>query len=715
MKTKNLLNSPTFNFIKFCLIILTFINSFNLSAQNNCEASFTFSINQLSKTVTFTNNSFGTNLLYSWNFGDSTISNMQNPSKIYSSNGTYSVCLTVRKFDSTCVHTRCSSIVINSNPCLSTWTVTTSQGNNLSKNFVSNNTSNDFYYKWSFGDNTFSDSKTPNHIYSQPGKYRVCLRVAKKDSSCVTETCDSITVTANNNTGCLSSWTFTTSNDNTLKKFFTSNNTSDDFNYLWTFGDGSTSLDKTPFRIYSQSGKYKVCLKVTKKDSSCTNTTCDSITVLGGQNNTGCNANWTLKTDSLNTLKKYFIAASNSNDFYYIWTFGDGTSSDSKTPFHIYSSAKKYKVCLKVIKKDSSCTLTICDSISVAAPTGCEANFTFTRTGREVRFVNTSSGSFNRTIWKFGDNTLSDNNTPTHNYLTNDSFNVCLYIYKIVNGDTLCKATRCKKIFVNNETSSCNANFTFEVNHNLRKVSVNNTSTGSNLTYRWTYGDSTISTAQNPPVHIYTRNGVYRLCLTVTSSNNNTCSSEKCVFVTINKIDSNIIQSQISANYIFNTGNISNNTIQFTNNSTGNNLNYNWDFGDGQFSTDINPIHSYETKDWYLTCLTVSGSGGTDVICKNVSAIANSTSINNKFETINISMVYPNPFSDLLKVELNSKVNSKVIIKLLDFSGKIIVQKEVETTTGNNLINLETANISSGMYFLNITSDDFIKTIKLVK
>ena len=78
-------------------------------------------------------------------------------------------------------------------------------------------------------------------------------------------------------------------------------------------------------------------------------------------------------------------------------------------------------------------------------------------------------------------------------------------------------------------------------------------------------------------------------------------------------------------------------------------------------------------------------------------------------------MVYPNPFSDLLKVELNSKENSKVIIKLLDFSGKIIVQKEVETTTGNNLINLETTNISSGMYFLNITSDDFIKTIKLVK
>jgi PKD repeat protein len=237
MKTKNLLNSPTFNFIKFCLIILTFIISSNLNAQNNCEASFTFSINQLSKTVTFTNNSFGTNLLYSWNFGDSTISSLQNPTKTFSSNGTYSVCLTVRKFDSTCVHTRCSAIVINSNPCLSTWTVTTSQGNNLSKNFVSNNTSNDFYYKWSFGDNTFSDSKTPNHIYSQPGKYRVCLRVSKKDSSCVTETCDSITVTANNNTGCLSSWTFTTSNDNTLKKFFTSNNTSNDFNYLWTFGD----------------------------------------------------------------------------------------------------------------------------------------------------------------------------------------------------------------------------------------------------------------------------------------------------------------------------------------------------------------------------------------------------------------------------------------------------------------------------------------------
>ena len=185
-----------------------------LFAQNNCEANFSYTLNQSSKTAVFTNISVGTGLIYIWTFGDNTTSSAASPTKTFSAFGTYTVCLTITKSDSSCYHTRCSTLVIAA-PCLSSWTVATATGHNLSKNFASNNTSLDYNYFWSFGDGINSDSKTPNHVYSHAGRYKVCLRVTKKDSSCTTQTCDSITVSANTTTPCVATWTVT-SNPNTL-------------------------------------------------------------------------------------------------------------------------------------------------------------------------------------------------------------------------------------------------------------------------------------------------------------------------------------------------------------------------------------------------------------------------------------------------------------------------------------------------------------------
>jgi len=696
--------------IFFIAIILLFTKG--VLAQNNCEANFTYSLNQTAKTVVFTNNSFGTGLIYRWTFGDNTISLASNPTKTFSSTGTYTVCLKVTKADSTCTHTRCSTIVV-SIPCLSTWTVTTASGNILSKNFASNNTSLDYSYFWSFGDNTHADSRTPNHVYSHAGKYRVCLRVAKKDSTCVTETCDSITVSANTAPPCVSTWTVTT-NPNTpaLARYFTSTSTSNDFNYFWTFGDGFTSDSKTPNHTYSIAGKYKVCLKVSKKDSSCTSTSCDSITIVGN-NNMGCNANWTLTTDGSNNLKKYFTAASTSNDFNYRWTFGDGINADSKTPNHIYSQAGKYKVCLKITKKDSSCTLTVCDSITVTASVGCEANFIFTKTGREVHFMNTSSGSYTRSIWKFGDSSGSDMNSPNHNFNHNGTFTVCLYTYRIINGDTACRSSRCKNITVSNENIGCVANFTYGVNHLLRRLEVNSTATGSNLIYKWTFGDDSVSNLLHPANHSYLHNGIYRVCLLVINALDTNCRSEICKFINVNHHDSNIINSVVQADYLYSVSNPSNNTVQFTNQSLSATT-YAWNFGDGSSSSEENPIHSFENNEYHLVCLAASGPNGNDVFCSNISTDISSTRIT-KSETISTLNVFPNPFSNEVKIDLNLLRKGAIIAQIIDISGKIIDNQKLELSPGSHSIQFETSNLNNGIYILNIVGEGLNKNFKIIK
>lgn len=691
------------------ITILLFVNG--VFAQNSCEANYTYTLNQTTKTVVFTNGSFGTGLIYRWTFSDNTISSVANPTKTFSSTGTYTVCLTVTKADSSCTHTRCSTIVVSA-PCLSTWAFTTASGNNLSKNFTSNNTSLDYHYFWSFGDSTHADSRTPNHVYNHAGKYRVCLRVAKKDSTCVTETCDSITVSANTTPPCVSTWTVTT-NTNTpaLARYFTSTSTSNDFNYLWTFGDGFTSDSKTPNHTYSVAGKYRVCLKVSKKDSSCTSTSCDSITL--GNNNTGCNANWTLTTDGSNNLKKYFTAASTSNDFNYRWTFGDGINSDSKTPNHIYSHAGRYKVCLKITKKDSSCTLTVCDSITVTASVGCEANFTFTKSGREVHFTNTSSGSYTRSIWKFGDSLSSDLNSPTHGFNRNGTFTVCLYTYRINNGDTACRSSRCKNITVSNETVGCVANFTYGVNHSLRRLEVNSTSTGSNLIYKWSFGDDSVSTLLHPTNHTYLHNGVYRVCLLVINALDTNCRSEMCKFINVNYLDSNVVHSVVQADYLFNVTNPSNHTIQFTNHSTSA-ITYAWNFGDGSSSTDENPVHSFENNEYHLVCLAASGPNGYDVFCSNISTDVSSTGMA-KNETISTIKVFPNPFSNEVKIDLNLFKKGEITAQIMDISGKIIETKIIQLSPGNHSIEFETSYLNNGIYILNIIGDGLNKSFKIIK
>src|SRR5690606_26812332 len=60
-----------------------------------------FSINEGTQCLTgnafeFTNTSTGTDMSYSWNFGDNTISTSSNPTKTYSSAGTYNVRLIVK-------------------------------------------------------------------------------------------------------------------------------------------------------------------------------------------------------------------------------------------------------------------------------------------------------------------------------------------------------------------------------------------------------------------------------------------------------------------------------------------------------------------------------------------------------------------------------------------------------------------------------------------
>ncbi len=57
-------------------------------------------------------------------------------------------------------------------------------------------------------------------------------------------------------------------------------------------------------------------------------------------------------------------------------------------------------------------------------------------------------------------------------------------------------------------------------------------------------------------------------------------------------------------------------TVRFTCSSTGDITHRHWDYGDGQFSTELSPSHTYTLAGEYTVSLTVMGPGGSDVETK---------------------------------------------------------------------------------------------------
>ncbi|MCB9163280.1 MAG: PKD domain-containing protein [Flavobacteriales bacterium] len=65
---------------------------------------------------------------------------------------------------------------------------------------------------------------------------------------------------------------------NTLWVWNLSNGGTGFYQFVWDFGDGSTSTEAFPTHIYADSGPYELCLTITDSDG-CTDTYCDSLSV----------------------------------------------------------------------------------------------------------------------------------------------------------------------------------------------------------------------------------------------------------------------------------------------------------------------------------------------------------------------------------------------------------------------------------------------------
>ncbi len=686
------------------LIFLSILGTF-ASAQN-CN----FTLNQLqSNLIECIPQSPFTVSPYSivWDFGDgTTIPSNGLIQHTYVTAGTYTITQTITDSTngSTCVaidSVTCNFCVVNfmqdpNNPAVFTFWTSVSPGN---------------FATWDFGDGVMGVvGDTVTHTYTTPGIYTVTMN---EDNGATLVCTSTITVQYNPAINCNYTYVQPSPTVNPTLFNFTANVASSAGTVMWDFGDNTGPVyGYNVQKSYGGPGSYYVCMTYMNGPDTCQY--CSTIYVSSGSGN----CQFIESADSANALLYTFIsgppAGPNSN---FIWDFGDGATGSGLFVTHQYAASGTYLVCMTEADPSTGIICTVCRPINVALGSGVNCNFNFSVNPSNPNIIGFSAqAAVNCTyMWNLGDGTTFFGNNVTHYYTTPGLYNVCLTV-----SDGISSCTSCQMVGVGS-LQVCQANFA-KVAVGLNAYFFDQSVLPSNPApvvlpmYDWSFGDGANSSSQYPQ-HTYAFPGVYNVCLTVTSS---ACVTTYCDTIYVDSTINN--PSSCNAFFIFTQ--LSAYQMAGVNLSSGFNLAFTWDFGDGSpVSTLPYPQHFYTNTGSYNVCLTVADpSGCTSTYCDtltvdslgniiyrgltggfalNIYSPNQLTGVNN-IQTDIISGLYPNPASSELTVKLTQKFDRNVSYKIIGIDGKTV-------STGallqiENRINI--SSIESGAYLLELTTSD---------
>ena len=569
--TVNILSGPVVNFAA--------------SALNGCG----------SLTTNFTNTTTGTTI-YSWNFGDgSPLSSTANPSHTYSSTGTYTVTLIAGQ--GSCIDTliRTNYISVGTVPTSSFSTASVCLGDSVRfTNLSTGNGDPITGVTWNYDDGNSSTVTAP-HFYTAAGTYDVNLIVST--ANCTDDTTITVTVSpgplvnfsAPALTGCGSlSTTFT-------------NTTTGSPTYTWNFGDGSpASSAATPTHVYSAIGTYTVTLIASQGSCSDTLVRTNYISIYNAPISSFSTTNVCLG-DSVR-----FTNLSNGNGepiTNYTWNYGDGNFSSQFSQSHYYTAAGTYNVLLSIITAHCVDDTTITVTVS-PGPVVDFSTPTLTSCGPlNASFINTTTGSPSYT-WNFGDGSpASSTASPTHTYASAGTYTVSLIASQGSCSDTL---VRTNYLTVYNAPLSSFTTANVCIGDTVRFTNLSSGNGEPITNYTWNYGDGNFSSQISSP-HYYTAAGTYNVLLSIITPH---CVDDTTISVTVSA--GPVVAFTPDA-----TTFCGNQSVTFTNNTTGS-PSYIWNFGDGSpVSNAVNPIHQYNLPGTYTVSLIASQGSCADTLVQN--------------------------------------------------------------------------------------------------
>ena len=548
--------------------------------------------------VQFTDASTGTVSSYSWDFNNdgNVDSTEQSPLYTYAAAGNYTVNLTVTGPGGSDSEVKTGYIVVSSSTPtkpIAAFSASSTLGiMPFNVQFTDQSTGVPASWSWNFGDGGTSNESSPSHTYSKVGKFTVSLTVKNVKGTSTTRKTSYIDVevvpvaefSANKTLG-----------KAPLSVKFTDKSTGDPTSWYWDFGDGSTSTEEKPVHVYSAVGRYNVTLTATNAVGNNTITKSSYIDVEGVPVSY-FSASSTLGIMPLNVS---FTDLSTGVPTSWSWNFGDGNTSTEQNPSHVYSKVGKFTVSLTAKNAVGSNTSRKTKYIDVEVVPVAEfsANKTLGKTPLSVKFTDKSTGDPTSLNWDFGDGTTSTEEKPVHVYSAVGIYNVTLTATNAVGNNTTVKSE-----YIDVEgvpVANFSANST--VGAVPFNVSFTDLSTGVPTSWSWSFGDGNTSIEQNPS-HIYSKGGQYTVRLTAKNPVGSN-STTKTKYITVESVP----VVSFSASPTSGTAPLN---VSFTDKSTGYPESWRWDFGDGNTSTEKNPVNVYSSAGQYNVSLTVTNLMG---------------------------------------------------------------------------------------------------------
>jgi PKD repeat protein len=368
---------------------------------------------------------------------------------------------------------------------------------------------------------------------------------------------------------------------NGLTVLFADASTGSPSGWAWDFGDAQTSSERNPSHTYRSAATYPVMLVVTNAAGQSSKSQFVPVS-LGVPPKAAFD--FTVTGQQVNFVDMSTDATS------WQWSFGDGATSNVRSPVHVYTVAESYTVTLAASNAAGSATAN--KVVVIAPPKPPKAAFTVAVTGQQANFVDASTDALTWQ-WSFGDGTGGTTRNPIHTYASAGAYTATLTVANTAGSDT---AAEVVTIAAGQPPKSA---FTFKANG--LQVNFADASTGNPATWNWSFGDGSSSTLPNP-LHVYPAYGNYTVVLQVANGNGSNSSSQ---IVTLTAPAPPVASFTATANP-------NNQQVNFVDTSAGNPTNWTWDFGDhtAPVSGVQNPLHTYAAAGTYTVTLTASNASG---------------------------------------------------------------------------------------------------------
>jgi PKD repeat protein len=686
--------------------------------------------------VAFTNNSMYANE-YLWNFGDAAsgstnLSFEKDPVHVFETGGVYTISLTARNSQTNMENVYFQSIQVKTHePVTANFEI---QGNNqLAPAKVSfNNTSvNADSYEWNFGDASSGkknrSTKTDGAIkYKNPGAYSVRL-VAKNHFSGLTDTLAKEVIVEAEKVA-IAGFIHTKSSE-TAPSTVTFKNTSELADrYEWNFGDAGSgeknkATEENPVHLFSKPGSYKVQLSAWSQGMKKPDIYTEVITIADLPQPP--EAHFTIPKNNVIGPATINFSNQSLNATQYLWDFGDPGSgddntSDRKNPTHTYNQPGRYQVVLKASSLGFSRESTAADWVVITSPDGTlpavKAHFIIENNHAAApAVINFSDNSSNADsyLWNFGNEKSGDNQSeiknPVHIYTESGTYQVTLTAKNIATGETdtysetvtITDATVVQTATepVSESVSEARppvARFGFDMKNGNNSAPANvvfsNTSENAD-SFQWEFGDSSGSSNQKNPEHLFKNPGEYKVKLTAIHQ----ASGKKDVLEKTLVVEKPLASPLAGFEAVY-SKEIVPVKVEFKNLSA-NADSYNWNFGDfdspGNESKAESPTHNYTIPGKYKVTLDAINSESGEVhrstkeitIRSNFSAFVNESLGNESESVVSLLNLPGNEYMAVMK-----KRNNKSVVLKLNNEGKITGNKEfdyllsgvVPVISGNN-------------------------------